>query len=187
MRWATTWSREEGSIVWFKAIGAALLIVSSAGLGYVASQTLEDRLRIITDLRSGLWVLETEISFGATPLCSALERVRDTIPGKASSIFDTAAMALRAKKGITAQEALVTALMKSKNAMPIAPPEIEILQTLSSNIGGSDANDQIRHIRLATERLRLLEEKVALSVEKNSRLYRLLGLLGGVALALVIV
>lgn len=156
-------------------------------MGHLASVNLERRLQIVRGLRSGLEVLETEIGFGATPLDMALERVSAAVDGGGATLFKSAAGALRGDTRTTGPEAFIAALNEAQRRFPIGKPEFEVLSALSFNMGVSDIKDQVRHIRLAEERLKLIEEKVALEVEKNARMYRILGLFGGLALVLAII
>lgn len=132
-------------------------------------------------------VLETEIAFGATPLDIALKRVSTAVNGRGAIIFEKAVKALGGHVGTTGPEAFALALGEAEGTLPIGKAELEVLSALSFNIGASDTKDQVRQVRLAEERLRLIEEKVGLEVEKNARLYRFLGFFGGLALALAII
>ncbi|HHY37914.1 MAG TPA: hypothetical protein GX507_03190 [Clostridia bacterium] len=173
--------------MWLKITGGLILVGSTAYMGHLASVDLERRLQMVRGLRSGLEVLETEIAFGATPLDMALKRVSAAVDGGAATFFETAASALRGDTRTTGPEAFTAALREAERRSPIGKPEFEVLSALSFSIGVSDVKDQVRHVRLAEERLKVIEEKVALEVEKNARLYRILGLFGGLALALAII
>ena len=62
-----------------------------------------------------------------------------------------------------------------------------MLVSFGRMLGVSDCEGQIKNIRLAIEQLKIQEQKAEIDRGKNEVMYKRLGFLGGLALALLLI
>lgn len=170
----------------FKLLGAGLTLAACTGIGFTLAREYTERPRQLRAIESALQMLETEIVYGATPLTEALDHIAAGCDPGVTVLFQQTAKELRQAGGCTAGEAWRQALDAFYQASAVKTADIAVLKRLGASLGLSDRRDQEKHLKLAREQLRQeirLAEELAL---KNSRLYRYLGVLGGLALVLVL-
>lgn len=169
-----------------KAIGALCIIAAAGSYGMVVAQGFARRPQELREAQAALSMLETEISYGVTPLKEALETVGRRCDGALGGLFTRAAEALAARDGMTAGEAWERSLVRYSARAPLRPEDLAALRSLGAVLGNSDREDQTRHLRLAAERLKILAARAEDEARRNVRLWRYLGFLAGAAVALVI-
>lgn len=169
-----------------KILGAGLVLAACTGIGFTLAREYTERPRQLRSLESALQMLETEIVYGATPLTEALEHIAAGCDPGIKNLFRQTAIELCQAKGCTAGEAWQQALADFYQASAVESTDINVLKRLGASLGLSDRRDQEKHLKLAREQLRheiRSAEEISL---KNSRLCRYLGVLGGLALVLVL-
>lgn len=166
-----------------KAVGAGLVILAGAGAGWQLAVPLSRRPEELRQLQAALSLLETEIDYGAVPLPVALHRAREA-GGAARRLFARALAELEG--GATPDQALGRALAGFWPQSALQAADAEALSSLAAVLGASDRQDQVRHLRLCRERLRAAEAGAEADRRKYERLYRQLGLLAGVAVAILL-
>lgn len=169
-----------------KIIGASLALAASTGIGFTMARDYTERPRQLRAIESALQMLETEIVYGATPLTEALDHIAAGCDPGVNVLFRQTASELRQAGGCTAGEAWRQALAALYQASAVKDTDIAVLKRLGASLGLSDRRDQEKHLKLAREQLKReirLAEELA---EKNGRLCKYLGVLGGLALVLVL-
>ena len=170
-----------------KIMGALIILGACGYAGLTVASRYRQRPRDLRYLQSALQMLETEISYGATPLPDALERVSQRCePGVSLLFFRTREMLLTGE-GITAWEAWSRALQEFYNSSAINGSDLSVLKALGTTIGISDREDQVKHLRLAREQLKIEAAKAEEDAVKNVKLYNYLGFLGGLTIVLIFI
>ncbi|MBO8137305.1 MAG: stage III sporulation protein AB [Desulfotomaculum sp.] len=170
-----------------KLIGAALILCACACTGFSVARDYRRRPVELRLLQSALQMLETEISYGATPLPDALEQVGKRCESTVSSLFMITSQNLLKGEGITAGEAWEEALKKFHRKSSLKTSDLEVLRVLGSSLGISDREDQVKHLRLAREQLKIEAAKAEEEAAKNVKLYNYLGFLGGLTIILIFI
>lgn len=169
-----------------KIFGAGLAVSACTGIGFAIAGDYTERPRQLRAVESALQMLETEIVYGATPLREALELLAVRCEPGIAVLFRHTAAELQQGSGCTAGEAWQKALAVLYQTSSLKSADIIVLKRLGVSLGMSDRRDQEKHLKLAREQLQQeirLAEELAL---KNGRLCRYLGVLGGLALVLVL-
>lgn len=169
-----------------KILGTGLVLTACTGIGFILARDYTERPRQLRAIESALQLLETEIVYGATPLTEALDHIAAGCDRGITVLFSQTAEELRQAGGCTAGEAWQQALAVFYQTSAVKNVDITVLKRLGVSLGLSDRQDQEKHLKLAREQLKQeirLAEKLA---EKNGRLCRYLGVLGGLALVLVL-
>lgn len=169
-----------------KAFGALCLVAATGSFGMVVAQGYARRPRELGEVQAALTMLETEVSYGATPLPEAFANVGGQCEGALAALFGRAAGALNARGGMTAGEAWESSLRHYGACIPLRPEDLAVLHGLGAVLGVSDREDQARHLRLAVERLKILAGRAEDEARRNVRLWRSLGFLAGAAMVLAI-
>ncbi|MDN5294298.1 MAG: stage sporulation protein [Eubacteriales bacterium] len=85
-----------------------------------------------------------------------------------------------------ASEAWARALQEIDNTWALTAADTAILRDLGPNLGTSDRQDQSRYLQMAMKQLEGELGRAEELASKNGRLWRWLGLLGGLFLALLL-
>ncbi len=169
-----------------KLFGAVLALAACAGIGFTLARNYTERPRQLRAIESALQMLETEIVYGATPLTEALDHIAAGCEPGINILFHQTAKELRQAGGCTAGEAWQQALAALFLVSALKNTDIAVLKRLGVSLGLSDRLDQEKHLKLAREQLRQEIKNAEELALKNGRLYRYLGVLGGLALVLIL-
>ncbi|MDK2887557.1 MAG: stage sporulation protein [Thermoanaerobacter sp.] len=169
-----------------KILGSVLILLAGGGMGVTMAGYYARRPQELRSLQAALKMLETEITYTATPLPEALGRVAERAGPRVALLFNRAREELMSPAGCTAREAWEEALKAFYPTSALAPSDLAVLRQLGPALGISSMEDQSKHLRLAMEQL---GREMAQAEEKASRyvkLWNYLGFLGGLALILML-
>ncbi|MDO7788625.1 stage III sporulation protein SpoIIIAB [Desulforamulus aquiferis] len=170
-----------------KLLGAIIVVFSCTLIGLTVASAYSRRPGEIRALQNALQLLETEISYGATPLPDALASVSERCDTRVALLFNRAAQELMTMRGITAREAWEIALSEYYPKSALSRIDRSILLELGNSLGVSDREDQVKHLMLAKEQLKLEQTKAEDASIKNTKVYNYLGFLGGLTLVLILI
>lgn len=168
-----------------KMLGAFLVVGASTAAGQLAAGNLARRPVELERFSLSLRLLETEIDYG-TPLAEALNRTSASVGGVAARVLEEAASLLGAGQGLAGGEAWRMALENVYPGMALRRPDLEVLLDLSPFLGLSHRQDQLKHLEFARRRLAAQEAAARADEDKYLKLYRYLGFLGGLMVAVVL-
>ncbi len=169
-----------------KLVGAVLFVAATTSIGFAEARRVADKVQFLEEVDSALGVLGTEIGYCGTPLAQALVRAADSSRGFAGTMMQKSAAALSDSAGSTACEVFRQALQEVRDMGLIDDMPFSILWAFSSGLGASNRNDQMRLLQATREKLRLEAARAREQQIRESKLYRYLGLLGGVAVVLAL-
>ncbi|MBZ4644733.1 MAG: stage sporulation protein [Clostridia bacterium] len=178
---------EVGDRMILKIIGCILIIGSTTIMGYSLANKYAKRPEELRALQAALQMLEAEIVFSVNPLPDAFEKISRYVPESIKQIFEYSSHLLKQRTGMTAREAWALSINKLSRDMHLQKEDKEILIAFGNSLGCSDRENQIKNIHLACSKLSMEEKKAEVLKEKNERLYKNLGLLGGLLIALLLI
>ncbi|MBO9598089.1 MAG: stage III sporulation protein AB [Cohnella sp.] len=173
-----------------KFIGIVLVLFAGTMIGFVQAARYAARPKQIRHLLHALQRLETEISYGQTPLAQALDRIAGAVPPPISPLFKAIARALSnetARTGETVREIWEREIAGRWADTAMRAPEQEALLRLGSTLGASGREDQLKHIRLAMLQLQAEEATARDDQQRYEKLSRSLGALGAALIVILIV
>lgn len=173
--------------MWLKVIGVALVIGSSGLYGLMGAKRIENRVDQLKNMRLAMNFLEKEISFIHTPLSQALQRTAKFSIPPVSLFFEETSSHLREKLGLTASEAWSRGLDKLRRESDLREDDLELLSTVSMQIGMSNADEQKKFFSLIQEELRIQEEKSLAEVKAGRKLWAYGGFILGTMVVLLII
>ncbi len=156
-----------------RAIGAALLMLGSLGLGVRGYLTSGARAREIADYGAMLELLRCEIELRLAPIEQALETAGRM--GAADRFVEAVLSGVRRRGGAYVGDAW-------SEALPIAPREIRpALSKLAPVLGRYDGEEQGRALEDARRMVEQQRSAADSEHRRNGRLYITFGICGGVA------
>ncbi len=167
-----------------KLVGAVLILFASAMLGWYQALMLANRPKQIRQLIGGLKRLETEISFGLTPLPVALHLIAQQLKPPISLLFMDVADELSKGDGRVTKECWEASIEKHWAKTSMKKPEQEVLHQLGFVLGVTSKEDQIKHLHMAMNQLQVEEECAKQDQLRYEKMWKSLGVLAG---ALVVI
>lgn len=169
-----------------KLIGGLLVISAGQLIGSGMADRLRRRAVELRWLQTALLFLQTEISYTATPLPEALERVSRLVEFPARALLGYTSMRLLQGSGVTAQEAWEESLQRFERWSALKDGDLSILRSLGGALGVSSREEQEKHLLLAREQLRQGEQAAENERARFESMYRYSGLLAGLLLVIVL-
>lgn len=173
-----------------KFVGMMLVLFAGTMIGFVKASGFAARPKQIRQLIHALQRLETEISYGQTPLPIALDRIAGVVAPQVARMFKDIATALSTeavRTGETAREIWERAIKARWPETAMKAPEQEALLRLGSTLGASGRDDQLKHIRLAMAQLQAEEANARDDQQRYEKLSRSLGALGAALIVILMV
>lgn len=167
-------------------MGGLLVIAATGMAGWGVARVYAHRPRQLRQFIAALQLLETEITYAATPLPDALGRVAEQLEPPVSLFFRQVALELKSHRGYTAREAWQRSLDLYYPRSALGRGDAGVLRGLGNSIGISDREDQGKHLRLAAEQLKAALVAAEDSATKNVKMWNYLGLLGGLIVVLTL-
>jgi len=166
--------------------GAIAIMIGCIGLGLYYAAREGFRATEILELKKALLILSSEIDYKRSPLNVACANIAKRTESTASVIFSNFAQLLDSGDGETAYQlwAAATATIKEKTFM--AEEDMQILDGFGKTLGYLDKNMQQNAIDYA---INYIDDKAAALHEassKNKRMYRSLGIIGGLLITVVL-
>lgn len=172
--------------MWIKVIGGVLVIAATSWTGFEVAQRFHQRPRQLREIQSGLQILETEISYGLTPLPKALEKIAQSIEGRIGDFFFVVGNQIINNPGTTIREAWSKGLEYLREHCALTDCDQNILSNFGMTLGVSDRQDQVKHLKLVMAQLAAAEANAWEEKAKNERMFKSLGFLGGLAIVILL-
>lgn len=172
--------------MFLKMVGIIFIVSASTLIGFSYSARLEQRLKDLRSLRLALGTLEREMVFLSNPLPHALHSAA-RVGGSISQIFKDCGDLLTSKKGYCAFEAWNESIEKNWFNTHLQSEDKEILLSLGNNLGTYDIQNQTESIKMITSQLEVQEKNAEEEIKKSSKMYKSLGVLGGLAISIVLI
>jgi stage III sporulation protein AB len=169
----------------FKIIGGSFIIIASSLLGYALARDCSRRPNELRNLQAMLQMLENEIVFMSNLLSVAFQNISKSIKSPVAEIFSDTVNNLN-NSNMTASEAWALSVKENMSKTSLNNEDREILISFGKMLGNSDSEGQIKNIRLSLNQLKLQEQKAEESRKKNETMYKTLGVLGGIALVIML-
>jgi len=170
-----------------KIMTSLAIVGSSAMIGISLANRYVQRTNELRELQGALSRLEAEISHYSTRLPEALKNIGTTAGGETGRLFLMTAENLSGADACSVEEAWKQSLEEGKKRMSLAAEEYDILMRFGAQLGCTDKEGQKKYITLTLSQLKLQEAKAFEQRYKYERMYRSLGILGGLALAILLI
>lgn len=170
-----------------KAGGAVCVVSATVLWGEFKAKSLTLRLQQLQQFQQALHLLTAEISYTVTPLPAAFENISKTIKGTVGEIFGRAGMIMRKDGDSNAREAWQQAVSELFPETFFSEEDVKIVEQLGTSLGMSDREGQLKQIKLVSGLLKGALDEALERRNRNERMWRYLGLLGGLVLVVVFI
>lgn len=161
-----------------KLMGAVMVGASCGYFGFRMSMSLKRRMENLSDIAVSLELLESEISFGQSRLTRAFERV------DRNGLFKLAASRIE-ELGIN--KAWRAAVEESRTKMCLTDSDADTLLMLGKNLGKTDTDDQLKHIKYIKKIIEGLSREAREEYKRLGKMYRSGGVLAGLMLIIILI
>lgn len=173
---------------YIKLIGAVLVILAGAGFGACPVHKMKERTKEFEGLYFCLLRLKSEISHGGKPLPEAMKAAADSKKEVKEETYRIVirSIAKRLEKGRAAYETqLRECVTEGFRDSVITKEEQEAFLDTFLLLGGGDKEKQVQMLAYYAENVRLAIAQEKQKKKEKSYLYRSLGILGGIFLAVI--
>lgn len=164
-----------------KILGSVLIIFVFSVFGIIKAGVLRKRYTNILKIREALMELETQMMFLKNNLDIAMRSVGE---GKVKKLFLGCAKNMQEMQ---VDEAWKKTLMDNADSLFLNNRDVSVISKLSSELGKTDCENQVRHIRYVGSLVDELYESAVLEYKEKHKLYQSSGLALGVFLVLVMI
>ncbi|MTI48203.1 stage III sporulation protein SpoIIIAB [Sporosalibacterium faouarense] len=167
-----------------KILGSLIVITSSSLIGFTYGSYYSKRLKNLMLLSNSIQLLETEVMFTATPIPEALENVYKKGNKRVSYIFLDIKKHLN--KSFSTNDSFNSVIPTLKQDLNLNEEDIEIFLSLGKVLGKSDRQDQQKHFKTVITQLDRQQKDAEDSKNKNEKMCKSLGVLGGILITIIL-
>jgi stage III sporulation protein AB len=169
-----------------KLAGAAAVIGGSAALGFYYATLETHRALDLLEFKKALLILSSEIEYMRTPLPSASLNIGKRTERWAGPMFARFGESLSRCEGETAYRLWVGSMAEAKERAHLKPEDWAVVEGFGKTLGYLDKQMQLNAISYAVNYIDEKSAALQACADKNKRMYRSLGVIGGLLLAVVL-
>lgn len=159
-----------------------LVFFISLYIGYLISKKYTLRLEELKEIKNALNIIESKIKFTYEPLPEIFFETSKMISKNISQIFVQASENMKQENAEEAWEQSINCAVTN-----LKSEDIENLKSFGKMLGKTDKDGQLSRIELTKTFIEMQIEKAKLEEQKNSRLYKTLGAIVGLAFVIILV
>ncbi len=168
-----------------KIAGALIVITASSFIGQIYSRRFINRHKELLHMQVALEILCSEIKYIKTPLPEAFRKIASRVEEPVASLFIAAAAQLEQYE-LTPNEIWQQVIEDGRKSTSFSGKDIFVIKQLGVVIEGNpDSDSQVRQVYVIESEINKLINEAGVEREKNVKVWRYLGLLGGFALAIL--
>lgn len=170
-----------------KLIGSLLVLLVSSYIGFKMASRCQERPRQLRQIITCVGSMRSHIIYACLPLHEAIAKSTNGIYGPVAEFFQNVAVLLEKNASFTPQEIIAKFLSEMKESLILEKPEIEVLHVLGGNLGIMNCKEQEKYLSLVIEQLERFEIEAIRLRDLNTKMYRYLGICGGLAIVIILV
>lgn len=170
-----------------KLIGVLLILLSGAGMGFKKGAELSKELAELQELRRIFLMLRSEIEYTKAPLGEAFYQISRRTSGIYQEWLLSLTEQLKEKNGQSFREVWEIMIRKKLTTLHLSTIEQEQLKNMGSNLGFYDREMETGAIDLYLEQLKIQIENMQEEIPEKKRIFRCLGIMGGLFAAVILI
>lgn len=170
-----------------KGMGIILILCSCGAIGFQMSGDLGRRIEELNTLKKIIIMLRGEIKYHNATLSEAFEGIGTRVKKPYKDFFSSCGEELDRLSGQSFHEIWKNMIKKYLFDTKLMAKDIQRLEAIGENLGYLDKEMQLNTIDLYLEHLELEIEEARKNLNNNGKLYKCLGIMGGILITLVIV
>jgi len=173
--------------MWLKLAGAILILFVSSYIGFKFAARCTARPERIRQIISCLGSLKSYITYASLPLHEALVQCTHGTYGPVAEFFHNTAALLEKNGVLTPQQAINTVLGQMQERLFLNKAEVAVLGVLGANLGVMNREEQGNYLTMIILQLEKMENEAIRMRDLNTKMYRYLGICGGLAVVILLV
>lgn len=161
-----------------------IIIFLSSLIGYLYGEGFRQRLIQLKELKRALIDFENDISYTYTPLPESIENIAIKSKSPIKELFNEISLKLKNNQVENVYMAFKESINEHKKKMNLKPKDFEILLDLSKSLGETNISGQVKIFNLAKEKLNMELKIAEEECNKNTKVYRYLGVSLGAMIAI---
>jgi len=166
--------------------GTLFVMTGSVGLGMYFSAKESFRVQDLLEFKKALMILSSEIDYMRSTLSEACANISKRTGLGISLVFERFSKLLAKGNGETAYQLWVEAMEFCKEETCLAADDRAVLEDFGKTLGYLDKQMQKNAIDCAVAYIDEKTKALAVTSEKNKRMYHSLGVIGGLLLIVVL-
>ena len=169
-----------------RIVGMLLTLAASTAFGLYMSSLGTFRKQDMLEFKKAMLILKSEIEYVAAPLPEAMANIAARTVMPISQIFAHFADALKHNEaGETAYRLWLAAIDTSKKETFLKEEDLETIGNFGKTLGYLDKQMQVDSINFTMDYIDTQVSELQESNQKNQRMYKTLGVVGGILLLVV--
>ena len=170
-----------------KVIGAGLVILGSTGVGFFYSNILSERTEALIQVKKIMIMLRGEINYNHSTLSESFSILSNRTKSPFDIFLKETGDKLNEMTGNTMESIWKEMVNKHLKGTSLNQKDLERLSLLGNDLGYLDKKMQLSTLDLYLEQLEQQIGESLADFNKNSRLYKCLGIMGGILINLIII
>jgi stage III sporulation protein AB len=168
-----------------RVLGALLVVLAGGVTGYFLSGREIFRIQDLSSFKKALLILASEIEYLKTPLSEACLNIAKRTDKPVSNIFEEFA-GLLTEEGVGAGEVWARTVAANRKRTFLTEEDVNVLESFGKTLGYLDAQMQLNSIAYVTDYIEGKINSLREQSDRNKRMYRSLGWIGGGLIAVVL-
>lgn len=169
-----------------KILGSLCIIISGAMYGMHMSQRPKMRIDELNEIKKAFLLLKSQIGYSYEILPEALINIANRSKEPVNTLFKTIANKLNQKSGKSVSDIWYCEFKAYKNTN-LSKEDIYTVSEFGKVLGYLDKKLQMDNIDIVIQYIDRTVDLILKNIEKDSKMYHSLGILGGILIALLLI
>lgn len=165
-----------------KYIVIFIIFLISTIIGYLISKRYSSRVQELKEMQNAINILENKIKFTYEPLPEIFLQISTLLNNNIGEIFKNASSNIKQRRANNAWEEALT-----NSQTNFTKEDLEILKNIGKLLGKTDKDGQVSQLELSKTFISSQIEKAENEEKKNSKMYKTLGTVVGLAIMIILV
>jgi stage III sporulation protein AB len=170
----------------FKILASLMIIGSGSALGYFASLKFSFRIKELRELQESMNFMKNEVLLFNTTVHEIFRKLATKNNFRISIVFKNVINELEKDPYMTLENAWNFGVWESLKEISLKLEDLEVIKSVGLILEKSDIENQLKHMDYLYGRLEFQERKALENKNKNEKLVKIGGLLGGTALVILL-
>ncbi len=170
-----------------KILGALLLCLSGSAYGFCLAGELKDKVRLLEELNRCLLVVRGEIRFANASLPEAFGTIKHRVGAPFGELFGKVGDTLLETPDMLLSDVWEKQVRQQFEKSVFSKEELDWLCAICGQLGYLDREMQLNTIQMIMEQLALREKEARAKLADNAKVYRCIGTMCGILVALLLI
>lgn len=170
-----------------KIIAIVIIFLACTYIGFYYGENFNRRYKNLNDILNSLLILNNEVIYGNTPVPQALYYVSQKTTEPLKNLLLNISEKLKNGESLTVHHAFKEEYKKTKEEFFIIDEDEKILSDFTRSLGESGVFGQDKIFNLTIENIKINCKKSEAIANKNTKMYRALGICIGAMIAVFLI